>query len=104
MRVKNALAEVPRASASTIHYLYLARIPFLAWLTLIILPLLAIGVGRPLVLGAYDLSSGGEAFFVGLAYGLASGSIYFTAHVITNLCSNRFRLTVDPGVQRPPTR
>src|SRR5437773_2713787 len=98
-RIKNALAEGPRAAASTIHYLYLARIPFLGWLTLFVLPLFARWVGRPLVLGAYDLASGGEAFFVGIAYGLAGGSIYFTAHVITNLCSKRFRLVIDPIVQ-----
>src|SRR5437762_1410297 len=98
-RIKNALAEGPRAAASTIHYLYLARVPFLGWLTLFVLPLFARWVGRPLVLGAYDLASGGEAFFVGIAYGLAGGSIYFTAHVITNLCSKRFRLVIDPIVQ-----
>jgi len=98
-RIKNALAEGPRAAASTIHYLYLARIPFLGWLTLFVLPLFARWVGRPLVLAAYDLASGGEAFFVGIAYGLAGGSIYFTAHVITNLCSKRFRLVIDPIVQ-----
>src|SRR5437764_6308052 len=98
-RIKNALAEGPRAAASTIHYLYLARIPFLGWLTLFVLPLFARWVGRPLVLGAYDLTSGGEAFFVGIAYGLAGGSIYFTAHVITNLCSKRFRLVIVPIVQ-----
>src|SRR5437762_6545401 len=98
-RIKNALAEGPRAAASTIHYLYLARIPFLGWFTLFVLPLFARWDGRPLVLGAYDLASGGEAFFVGIAYGLAGGSIYFTAHVITNLCSKRFRLAIDPIVQ-----
>ena len=98
-RIKNALAEVPRASASTIHYLYLARIPFLGWVALFVLPLFAIWVGRPLVLAAYDLASTGEAFFVGIAYGLAGGSIYFTAHVITNLCSKRFRLVIDLIVQ-----
>src|SRR5439155_7919275 len=38
-RIKNALAEGTRAAASTIHYLYLARIPFLGWLTLFVLPL-----------------------------------------------------------------
>src|SRR5947208_1870880 len=59
-RIKNALAEGPRAAASTIHYLYLARIPFLGWLTLFVLPLFARWVGRPLVLGAYDLASGGD--------------------------------------------
>jgi hypothetical protein len=99
-RIKNALATISRAIPSTIHYLYLARIPFLGCVTLFLLPLLAIRVGRPLFLGAYDLSSIGEAFFVGIASGLAGGSIYFTAHVITNLCSKRFRLAVDPTVQR----
>src|SRR2546430_10567969 len=94
-RIKNALAEGPRATASAAHYLYLARIPFLGWVTLFALPLLAITVGRPLVLAAYDLASSGEAFFVGIAFGLAGGSIYFTAHVITHLCSNRFPLNVD---------
>src|SRR4029079_14397235 len=98
-RIKNALAEVPRATASTVHYLYLARIPFLGWTTLFALPLLAISVGRPLVLAAYDLASTGEAFFVGMAFGLAGGSIYFTAHVITILCCIRFRLEIDPIVQ-----
>ena len=98
-RIKNALAEVPRATASAIHYLYLARIPFLGWVTLVAFPLLAIGVGRSFVLGAYDLSSNRKAFFVGITYGLAGGSIYFTAHVITNLCSKRFRLVIDPVVQ-----
>src|SRR5258708_40123864 len=98
-RIKNALAEVPRASASSIHYVYLARIPFLGWGTLFALPLLAITVGRPLVLAAYDLASSGEAFFVGIAYGLAGGSIYFTAHGITNLCSSRFRLKINPILQ-----
>jgi hypothetical protein len=99
-RIENALDTVSRAFASTIHYLYLARVPFLGWLTLLGLPLLAIFAGRPLVLGAYDLSRNGEAFFVGIAYGLAGGSIYFTAHIITNLCSKRFRLEIDPIVQR----
>ena len=98
-RIKNALAEVPRATASIVHYLYLARIPFLGWVTLFALPLLAITVGRPLVLAAYDLGSSGEAFFVGIAFGLAGGSIYFTAHVITNLCSTRFRLEIIRIVQ-----
>src|SRR5437868_11646908 len=98
-RIKNALAEVPRGTVSTVHYLYLARIPFLGWVTLFALPLLAITVGRPLVLAAYDLASSGEAFFVGIAYGLAGVSIYFTAHVITNLCSNRFRLEINRIVQ-----
>ena len=98
-RIKNALAEGPRATASTVHYLYLARIPFLGWVTLFALPLLAITIGRPLVLAAYDLASSGEAFFVGIAFGLAGGSIYFTAHVITNLCSNRFRLEINRIVQ-----
>jgi len=98
-RIKNALAEVPRATASTVHYLYLARIPFLGWVTLFALPLLAITVGRPLVLAAYDLASSGEAFLVGIGFGLAGGSIYFTAHVITNLCSNRFRLEIIRVVQ-----
>jgi hypothetical protein len=98
-RIKNALAEVPRGTASSVHYLYLARIPFLGWVTLFALPLLAITVGRPLILAAYDLGSSGEAFFVGIAYGLAGGSIYFTAHVITNLCSSRFRLEIKPIVQ-----
>ena len=68
-RIKNALAEVPRASVSTVHYLYLARIPFLGWVTLFALPSLAITVGRPLVLAAYDLASSGEAFFVGRGRG-----------------------------------
>src|SRR6266513_4746237 len=98
-RIKNALAEVPRAAASTIHYLYLARIPFLGWLTLFVLPLFAIWVGRPLVLAAYDLASTGQAFFVGIADGLAGGSIYFAAHVITKRFSKRFRLVIDPIVQ-----
>lgn len=98
-QIKNALAEVPRGTASSVHYLYLARIPFLGWVTLFALPLLAITVGQPLVLAAYDLRSSGEAFFVGIAYGLAGGSIYFTAHVITNLCSSRFRLEIKPIVQ-----
>jgi len=75
-RIKNALAEVPRATVSTAHYLYLARIPFLGWVALFALPLLAIAVGRPLVLAAYDLASSGEAFFVGMAFGLAGGSIF----------------------------
>jgi len=74
-RIKNALAEVPRASASTIHYLYLARIPFLGWLSLFVFPLFARWVGRPLVLGAYDLASSSEAFFVGIAYRLAGGTL-----------------------------
>jgi hypothetical protein len=99
-RIKNAVAEAPRAAASTIHYLYLARIPFLGCVTLLALPLLAIGAGRPLVLAGYDLASNGEAFFVSIAYGLAGGSIYFTARVITNLCSKRFRLEIDSKVQR----
>ena len=99
-RIENALDAGSRAIASAIHYLYLARIPFLGCATLFSLPLLAISAGRPLVLGAFDLSRYGEAFFVGIAYGLAGGSIYFTAHVITNLCSKRFRLEVDPIVQR----
>src|ERR1700745_74780 len=98
-RIKNALAGGPRVTVSTVHYLYRARIPFLGWLTLFALPLLAITVGRPLCLAAYDLASTGEAFFVGIAFGLAGGSIYFTAHVITNLCSNRFRLKIDRIVQ-----
>src|SRR6266516_2672443 len=98
-RIKNVVAEGPRAAASTIHYLYLARVPFLGWITLVALPLLAIGAGRPLVLAGYDLASNGEAFFVGIAYGLAGGSIYFTARVITKLCSIRFRLDIDPTVQ-----
>src|SRR5207244_10857981 len=91
-RTKNALGEVPRATASTVHYLYLARIPFLGWVTLFALPLLAITVGRPLVLAAYDLASSGEAFFVGIAYGLAGGGIYFPAQGITYLCSKFFSL------------
>ena len=99
-RIKNALTTISRAFPSTIHYLYLGRVPFLGWATLVALPLLAVFAGRPLVLGAYDLSSSREAFFVGIAYGLAGGSIYFTAHIITNLCSKRFRLEIDPIVQR----
>ena len=98
-RIKNAVAEGFRAAASTIHYLYLARIPFLGCVTLLALPLLAIGAGRPLVLAGYDLASRGEAFFVGIAYGLAGGSIYFTARVITKLCSIRFRLEINSTVQ-----
>ena len=48
----------------------------LPWLGhLFVLPLFAIWVGRPLVLGAYDLASSGEAFFVGIAYGLAGGTV-----------------------------
>src|SRR5437899_12603525 len=82
-RIKNALGEVPRATASTVHYLDLARIPFLGWVTLFALPLLAITVGRPVVLADYDLASSGEAFFVGIAYGLAFVSMYLTAHVTT---------------------
>src|SRR5205814_10321198 len=94
--IKNALAEGPRAAASTIHYLSLARIYFLGWLTLFVLPLFARWVGRPLVLAAYHLASGVEAFFVGIAYGFAGGSIHLTAHVLTNLCSMRFPLAIDP--------
>src|SRR5207237_5440219 len=69
------------------------------WLTLFVRPFRAIAVVRPLVLAAYDFAASGEAFFVGIAYGLAGGSIYFTAHVITNLCSNRFRLEINRIVQ-----
>src|SRR5437762_12445307 len=98
-RIKNALAEGPRAAASTIHYLYLARFHFLGWLTLFGLPLFARWVGRPLVLGAYDLVSGRESCSVGIDYGLAGGSFYFTSHVITNLCSSRYRLVIDPRLQ-----
>ena len=98
-RIKNAVAEGFRGAASTIHYLYLARIPFLGCVTLLALPLLAMGAGRPLVLAGYDLASRGEAFFVGIAYGLAGGSIYFTARVITKLCSIRFRLEINSTVQ-----
>src|SRR5438093_848832 len=74
-RIKNAPAEIPRATASTVHYLYLARIPFLGWVTLLALPLLAITIGRPLVLAAYDLSSSGEAFFVAFAGTFAAEAI-----------------------------
>jgi len=99
-RIKSILRALLPAAASTIHYLYLNRIPFLGWVALLALPLLATGGGRPLVLGAYDLSSPLEGFVVGLTYGLAGGSIFFTALVVTNLCSKRFRLRVKPRVQR----
>jgi hypothetical protein len=98
--IETAIVSFPRAIASTIHYLYLARIPFLGWITLFALPLLATRAARPLVLPAYDLSSNLAGFFVGIAYGLAGGSIYFTARLITNLCSKRFRLRIDQPVQR----
>jgi hypothetical protein len=97
--IETSIASLPRAIASTIHYLYLARIPFLGWIALFSLPLFATHVARPLVLPAYDLSSNLEGFFVGITYGLASGSIYFTARLITNLCSKRFRLRIDSPVQ-----
>src|SRR5437870_9421681 len=98
-RIKNALAEVPRGTVSTIHYLYLARIPFLGWVTLLALPLLAKHACRPLILGAYDLSSNLQGFSVGITYGLAGGSIYFAGWLITNLSSKRFRLCIKPLVQ-----
>src|SRR6266581_4126052 len=62
-RIKNALAEGPRAAASTIHYLYLARIPFLGWLTLFVLPLFARWVGRPLLLGGVRFGVRWRGFF-----------------------------------------
>jgi hypothetical protein len=63
--IKRIVAAFSRGFASTIHYLYLARIPFLGWVTLLALPLLARHAGRPLILGAYDLSSNLQGFFCG---------------------------------------
>lgn len=98
--IKRVVAAFSRGFASTIHYLYLARIPFLGWVTLLALPLLARHAGRPLILGAYDLSSNLQGFSVGVTYGLAGGSIYFAGWLITSLSSKRFRLCTKPLVQR----
>jgi len=98
-------AALPGASASAIHYLYLARVPFLGLITLLALPLTATGAGRSLFLGAYDLFDEskaieiGQAFFVGIACGLAGGSIYFTAKLITSLSPERFKLRIDEATQ-----
>ena len=91
-RIKNVVAEGPRAAASTIHYLYLARVPFLGWITLVALPLLAIGAGRPLVLAAYDLASNGEAFFVGIAYELLVAASISPPALLPNFVRSAFDL------------
>jgi hypothetical protein len=98
-RTRAGLVAIFSAVASAFHYLYLSRIPFLGLLALIGLPLIAVGAGRALALGAYDLPSNWETLFVGTAYGLAGGSIFFTARLIMNLCAKRFRLSVSEQMQ-----
>jgi hypothetical protein len=88
------------AGAATIHYLYLSRVPLSGLLTLLGLPLLAIGPGRRLLLGAYDLRNWRQSLFVGLTYGLVAGSIFFTARLVMSLCTKRFRLVISDQVQR----
>ena len=64
------------------------------------LPFFAAGAGRKLALGAYDLKTGWQSSFVGFTFGLVAGSIFFTARLVTTLCTKRFRLVISEKMQR----
>ena len=86
-----------------IKYLYLSRIALAGLLILWALPLMAVGALRALVIGAYDLSSFGEALLVGLALCAVVASVFVTARIVWDLAGKRYDLDLEkfaPTIQR----
>ena len=53
-------------SLDSIQWVFLARVQWVAWFALVILPALAHTLGRELLIGAYDLDNKRAGFHVGL--------------------------------------
>jgi hypothetical protein len=78
-----------------IKYLYLSRVALVGLLLLWALPLMAVGALRTLVIGAYDLSSFGEALLVGLALCAVVASVFVTARIVWDLAGKRYDLDLE---------
>jgi hypothetical protein len=86
-----------------IKYLYLSRVALVGLLLLWALPAMAVGALRTLVIGAYDLSSFGEALLVGLALCAVVASVFVTAQIVWQLAGKRYDLNLEgfaPTIQR----
>ena len=78
-----------------IGYLYLSRVPLAGLLLLWGLPAAATGALRTLVIGAYDLNSFWEAFFVGLALCAMVASVFITARIVWDLAGKRYDFHIE---------
>jgi hypothetical protein len=68
-------------SLDSIQWVFLARVQWVAWFALVILPALAHTLGRELLIGAYDLDNSRAGFHVGFLLVLVGTSIVDTAYI-----------------------
>ena len=77
--------------SNSAQWVFLARVQWVAWLALTILPLLAHTAGRELLIGAYDLNNRLAGFQVGLLLVLVATSIVDTAYIAQKYGQERLR-------------
>ena len=75
----------------SIQWVFLARVQWVAWFALVILPALAHTLGRELLIGAYDLENSRAGFHVGLLLVLVGTSIVDTAYITQKYGQERLR-------------
>jgi hypothetical protein len=78
-------------SLDSIQWVFLARVQWVAWFALVILPALAHTLGRELLIGAYDLDNSRAGFHVGFLLVLVGTSIVDTAYITQKYGQERLR-------------
>ena len=78
-------------SLDSIQWVFLARVQWVAWFALVILPALAHTLRRELLIGAYDLDNRRAGFHVGLLLVLVGTSIVDTAYITQQYGQERLR-------------
>ncbi len=91
-RASRSVAYLFRALAPPATYLYLTRIAWLALAVILLLPILACGGLRTLVLGAYDVKTFGEAALIGFTLVLAGGCLKRVKGLVDDFGVARFAL------------
>jgi hypothetical protein len=78
-------------SLDSIQWVFLARVQWVAWFALVILPALAHTLGRELLIGTYDLDNSRAGFHVGFLLVLVGTSIVDTAYITQKYGQERLR-------------
>ncbi|MCX6855856.1 MAG: hypothetical protein NTV80_13230, partial [Verrucomicrobia bacterium] len=102
-RLLSALGFLSQHAALFFHHCYLTRVSTLGLLVLLLLPLLAMGPLRIVVLGAYDVSSWKAAVLIGFTLMVTGGSLIHQRKLVEMHAHDRFGAQFDfllPGMNR----
>jgi Patatin-like phospholipase len=102
-RVLSALGFLSQHAALFFHHCYLTRVSSLGLLVLFLLPLLAMGPLRIVVLGAFDVSTWKEAALIGFTLMVTGGSLIHQRKLVEMHAADRFGAqfaSLIPGVNR----